>query len=469
MRRIASSLLALLALAALATAGWVAAQPNSAPQLPVDQASAPPAGTSTATVERGRYLVQVGDCVACHTQRGGARFAGGRPLQTPFGTVLSANITPDADTGLGRWSAGQFYRALHEGKSADGTHLYPAFPYNYYTHITREDSDAIYAYLRTVPPVRHAFERNQLPFPFNVRALMVVWNWMFLDQDPVQQRADRSASWNRGAYLVQGLGHCAACHTPRNFLGGSKNGEAYQGGRFGDLYAPDITPNRRTGIGGWSDADLRDFLRLGANVHSDASAEMGEVVGFSTSQMNDADLDAVAAYLRSMPASPDAKPSAPDAAVMKQGEAIFQDSCAACHRMDGSGVPRLFPPLRGNSNVQQKDPTTVLHFILGGTRRTPTDRNPSPLSMPSYAWKLDDAQVAAVATYVRNSWGNAAEPVDAKAVGTLRGHLHFDLVRGTDTTQSLKRPTPTTLGPAETDSRDNGTAQAGRAAASATR
>jgi mono/diheme cytochrome c family protein len=486
-------LLVALGGAAITASTLVLGQPKSSPQTPSQPASAASAAASsgapatpvptaaasapTATaaaggaapatkqpMSRGEYLVALGDCVACHTEPGGERFAGGLPVATPFGTILSANITPDKDTGIGGWTADQFYRALHEGVDDEGKHLYPAFPYNYYTKVTREDSDAMFQYLRTLKPVRHEFERNKLSFPFNIRSLMVVWNWLYLDKGPYQPDASKSAAWNRGAYLVEGLGHCQACHTPKTMMGGPKTGKAFQGGIFGDWFAPDITANQRVGIGGWKDDALREFLRRGANVHSAATGEMGDVVAFSTSLASDEDLNAIMTYLRSVGASPDASVSAPDGAVMKQGQAIWQDSCSACHRMDGQGVPRFFPPLQHDANAQQTDPTTVVHYILAGSRKVPTGGAPTPLSMPAYDWKLDDAQVAAVATYIRNSWGNAASAVTADEVKKLRGKLKAEEKVPHPPALTMAHPGPGTLSSANTDSRDNGTANAGRAA-----
>jgi mono/diheme cytochrome c family protein len=453
------------AVTALAASSLLLAQPQSAPQQSAPSVNPPPAGTSNVQVERGRYLVQLGDCVACHTDKGGARFAGGRRVETPFGTLLSANITPDQDTGIGRYTPDTFYRALHEGIDRDGRHLYPAFPYNYYTQVTREDSDAMFAYLRTIPVVRHEVHRNQLPFPFNIRELMVVWNAMFLDKGPFKPDAGKPEQWNRGAYLVEGLGHCEACHTPRNFLGSAKHDEAFRGGIFAEWFAPDITANQRIGLGAWKDDELREFLKRGVNAHSAAAGEMGEVVGFSTSQMNDADSAAMLAYLRGIAASPDRKTEAPDAKVMKQGEAIWQDQCAACHRMDGSGVPRYFPPMKHDLNAQQSDPTTLIHYVLAGARKVPTDGAPTPLSMPAFHWKLSDAQVAAVLTYLRNSWDNAAAPVKAEQVADIRKKLNLKAQpRGNAPPTDLAHAGPQTLGVANTDSRANGTPQAGQSA-----
>jgi mono/diheme cytochrome c family protein len=418
---------------ALACATLLFAQPKTSPQqaVPSPVPSAPPATPAASApaanpqLARGRYLVQMGDCIACHTAQGGERFAGGRPVQTPFGTLLSANLTSDRQTGIGRYNPDTFYRALHEGIDHEGRHLYPAFPYNYYTRVSREDADAMFAYLRTIPPVRKEVDRNRLPFPFNIRAGMAVWNAMFFHPGNVQADASKPAQWNRGAYIVEGLGHCQACHTPKNFLGSDKHDEAFRGGRFAQWFAPDLTQNRRTGLGGWDEKQLREFFKSGANAHSAASGEMGEVVAFSTSQLTDEDAQAVIAYLQTLSASPDAQVPAPDANVMKQGEAIWQDACAACHRADGKGVPRYFPPIEHNLNVQQKDPTTLVHYVLAGARKVATDAAPTALTMPAFAWKLSDDQVAAVATYVRNSWGNAAPAVKAEDVAKLRKDLHL--------------------------------------------
>jgi mono/diheme cytochrome c family protein len=441
-------------------------QPKSSPQTPAE-IEPPPQGADAALVDRGRYLTSLGDCVACHTEKGGPRFAGGRPIETPFGTVLSANLTPDDATGIGRYTQDTFYRALHEGIDKDGRHLFPAFPYNYYTNVTREDSDAIFAYLRTLPVVSHQVDRNQLHFPFNIRALTAVWNWLYLERGPYRSNAEKSAQWNRGAYLAEGLGHCQACHTPRNSLGGPKKDEAYRGGTFGDWFAPDLTPNRRTGLGSWQRDALLDFLRQGLNGHSAAAAEMGEVVAFSTSQMTDADLAALVVYLGDRAPSPDAQVARPADAVMQQGKAIWEDECSACHRMDGSGVPRYFPPVKASANVQQANATTVLHYILAGAHRAPTERAPTPFAMPGFWWKLDDDQIAAVATYARNSWGNQAAAVSADDVAKLRAKLRFATSRTEQAeanTTPMSRPGPNTDAPADTLSSDNGTAAAGRAA-----
>ncbi len=423
-----------------------------------------PPAPGAAQVEQGRYLAVLGDCMNCHTVAGGAPFAGGRPLETPFGKILTANITPDPGTGIGGWTANQFYRALHEGRSADGSHLYPAFPYPYFTHMSRAETDAIFAWLRTVQPVRNSVDRNQLSFPFNIRATMIGWNALYFRRGPLTPDPAKSAAWNRGAWLVEGPAHCAACHTPTNMLGGRKTSHDFQGGVLAGWLAPDVTPNKRTGVGGWSDEALFQYLKTGRNQFSAASGEMGEVVAFSTSKMSDADVSAIIAYLRDRPASADAHSPAPDAEAMRTGEAVFKDTCSACHGMDGSGVATVFPRLPDNPNLQQADATSVLRIILNGTRAMPTDSHPTPLSMPAFYWKLDDGQIAAVATYARNSWGNAAEPVKPSAVAALRKSLGLEKIAPPGAEPAdLRHPTPDTLAPAGTDSRLNGTPDAGAA------
>lgn len=478
MRRAAAAVVAVASVAAvtggalLLAAAPAASQPTSDQQQRTDAAQAP-GSAGGQLVERGRYLVAAGDCVACHTQPGAMPFSGGRPVKTPFGTVLSANLTPDDATGIGRYDADTFYRALHEGIDREGRHLYPAFPYPYYTRVTREDSDAMFAYLRTVPPAQHAMERNQLPFPFNIRPLVAAWNLLFLDKGTPAPDPARSGEWNRGAYLVQGLGHCEACHTPRNLLGGPKNSQAFHGGRFANWFAPDITPSQRTGIGAWQEDELIQFLRTGRNAHTGASGEMAEVVSFSTSRMTADDVRAIATYLRSLPpaqAQDEAHSAAPPEAQMKAGAAIWRDACAACHREDARGVPTALPPLRGNANLQQEDATTVLHYILAGARHRPTDGAPTPFAMPAFDWKLDDAQIAAVATYARNSWGNQAGAVKPEQVAKLRKEVKEEVKEelagqtGTAsdaTAEDMKTPGSATWSRANTDSRDNGTPRAG--------
>ena len=378
---------------------------------------------SPATVERGRYLVAAGDCQDCHTAEGGKPFAGGRALQTPFGAIFSANITPDRTTGIGAWSRDQFYRALHEGISADGSYLYPAFPYPWYTKITRADADAIWAYLGTLEPVSARRPENDLTWPLDHRTVMSGWNTLFFKPATFVPDPNKSAEWNRGAYLVEGLGHCGTCHTPMNALGASKSIQNLQGGVLQDWYAANLAGDLSSGLGSWSADDIVEFLKTGRNNKTTAYGPMAEVVTYSTSKLNEGDLKAIAVYLKDLPATSEKKPGAPDPKVSKAGEAIYLDNCAACHRSNGEGVPGMFPPLKGDAGAQGREPATVIRIILDGAHPAVTDARPTPISMPSFKWKLSDEEVAAVASYVRSAWGNSAASVSASDVRSLRKAL----------------------------------------------
>ena len=382
-----------------------------------------PAGPQAAMLSHGRYLVLAGDCASCHTRDGGPPFNGGLGLRTPFGTIYSPDITGDRATGVGGWTSDQFFHALNDGVAPNGQHLYPAFPFTHFTKISRADSDAILAYLKTIPGTAYTPPANALPFPFNLRLSAAAWHMLFFRNHGFTRDPSKSAAWNRGAYLVQGPAHCGACHTPINMFGVEEKSRFLQGGMLDNWVAPNLTGDPRTGLGGWSAADIVEFLKTGRNSHTDAAGSMAQVISYSTSQMSDADLGAIATYLKSMPASTAPQAEAPDAAAMKAGAAVYFDSCTACHHVQGQGSPRLFPPLAGSAVSQQPDPTGLIHLILAGGRAAPTPTRPSTISMPSFAWKLTDQQVADVATYVRNSWGNRASPVSADAVARLRKAL----------------------------------------------
>jgi mono/diheme cytochrome c family protein len=384
-----------------------------------------PNGPNADLLRRGRYLAIAGDCVSCHTRRGGRPFEGGLGLETPFGIIYSANLTSDRVDGIGTWTPEQFFRALHDGIAPGGKHLYPALPYPHFTIVRRADTDAILAYLKTVPPARYVQPGNRLPFPVNIRASLIGWDALEFSPHGFRGNPAMSPQWNRGAYLVEGLEHCGACHTPKNALGGERSGQAFRGSVIENWVAPDLTGNPRTGLGRWSVGDIVQYLRTGRNGHANASGLMGEVVAYSTSLLTDSDLAAIATYLKSLPASPDLSSPAPDTGAMRAGSAIFSDACTACHLAGGKGQPGIFPPLRGSGVAQQHDPTGVVRLILAGTRTAPTRSRPSFQSMPSFAWKLSDQEVADVATYIRNSWGNRAPPVDAHEVAAVRSKLNL--------------------------------------------
>ncbi|WP_233553455.1 c-type cytochrome [Teichococcus wenyumeiae] len=375
-------------------------------------------------VERGKYLAIAGDCMACHIGADGKSMSGGHLLETPFGKISVPNITPDEETGLGLWSAEDFHRAMHEGKRPDGTHLYPAFPYPDFTKISRADNDAIFAYLQALPPVHNRVDRDTLPFPFNIRMLMAGWNMLNFEPGEFRPDPQKSPEYNRGAFLVEGPAHCGLCHTPRNIMGGDKDSELLQGATLQGWFAPNLTMDKRLGLGDWSEEELIAYLRTGRNDRAAASGPMAEVVAYSTSQMTDADLKAIAVYLRengrAATTSGNTTPLAADDSRMRTGEAIYADTCKACHVADGSGVSRMFPRLANNQLVQQGDPTGVLRVILQGAQSAATPLSVTAPSMPSLGWRLNDQQVADVATYIRNAWGNAAPAVTADQVRKMR-------------------------------------------------
>ncbi len=379
-------------------------------------------GVNADQIRRGQYLVRVGDCLSCHLAPGGQPFAGGLGLNTPFGVIYSANITPDAKTGIGDWTPDAFYAAMHDGKGSKG-HLYPAFPYPWFTRVSRADDDAIFAYLKTLPPVDYTPPANKLPFPLGLRGLVSGWNLLFFHKTEFAPDAAQSPEWNRGAEIVTGLGHCTACHSPKNVLGAEKSGKKFEGGVLDAFVAPDLTGNGRTGLGGWSVEDITEYLQTGRNARAGAAGPMAEVITYSTSLMTDADRHAIAVYLKSLPASGDKPAKEPEAIAMKRGGAVYSDACASCHLEDGVGQPRFFPPLGKNAVVQQGDPTGIVHLILAGGRVGPSATRPSPMTMPSFAWKLNDQEIADLSTFLRNSWGNQAAPVSAEQVKQLRDEL----------------------------------------------
>jgi mono/diheme cytochrome c family protein len=375
-------------------------------------------------IERGRYLTIVGDCAACHTLPGSGRdYAGGRAIETPFGVLLAPNITPDRITGIGAWTDDEFVNALKQGTGRNGAHLFPAMPYTYYTRVTRDDSLAIRAYLNTIPAAQNAVNPDQLPFPLSIRASMLVWNALFFTPGDFQPVAGKSDKWNRGAYLAEGLGHCGLCHSPKNFLGGDKTSRRLQGYALQGWFASDLTNDTRRGLGAWSIDDIATYLKTGHARTSIATGLMAETISQSTSHMTDADLEAIATYLKDEAgpaANENRTPVAADQANMKIGAKIYADECSGCHGSSGNGIPGLFTTLSASAVVQQTDPTSLMHVVLRGARSVATDKAPTGSAMPEFGWLLKDDEVAAVLTYIRNSWGNAAPAVTAGEVGKAR-------------------------------------------------
>ena len=405
-------------LAVLPAALMFIASLSAAPAAHAQQAAAQHRAAPQTLAQRGEYLARAGDCISCHTANGGVPFAGGYRLDTPFGALLAPNITPDPKTGIGLWSADQFYRAMHEGVNRHGQDMYPAMPYDFYTRITREDSDAIYAYLRTLAPVVNAVNINQLHFPFNQRWSMAVWRELYFTEGTFKPDASKPTSWNRGAYLVEGLGHCSSCHSPRNALGGIEKDKAYTGASIDGWFALNLSSNLHTGLGSWTAAEIATYLKTGAVPgKTTALGPMAEVVRNSTSHLTDADLAAMAEYLKSIPPNSSLRTGkpVPDPA-RAQAATLYMDHCGACHQAGGRGMPGVFPPLAGNPVVIAPDAANILKVVLGGV---PAQGKYIP--MPGFASQLNDQQIADLANYVRISWGNqAAADVTAASVARLR-------------------------------------------------
>ena len=365
--------------------------------------------TPAVAQDAGKYQAILGDCAGCH----GKNLAGGVVLQTPFGKMVTPNITSDRDTGIGNYSADDFRKAMKEGVAPGGKRLYPAMPFPYYARMTDADVASLWSYIKAVKPVKNAVTVNQLRFPFNLRVLMTAWDALFFKPAPPPA--------NRGEYLVEGPGHCGACHAPRNLFGASKaelSGASLQG-----WWAPDLTPAPKSGLASWSQVELVEYLKTGHNIHSLASGPMAEAVENSTSLMTDGDLTAIATYLKALSASAGNGGGAGDTSQMTAGAGVYRVNCAACHGMDGKGS-KIFPPLAGNAIVMQSSAETLAHVVLAGSRGASTAKAPTGAGMPSFAWKLDAAEVANVLTYIRNTWGNAAPAVGAGDVERVSKSLH---------------------------------------------
>jgi mono/diheme cytochrome c family protein len=401
-----------------------------------DDAPAPPA--DAAQVARGAYLARAGNCAGCHTARGGAPYAGGRGIETPFGSVYASNLTPDAATGIGRWTSEHFWRALHLGRSRDGRMLYPAFPYPNYTLVTREDADALYAFFMSLPPVRQANRTHALRFPYSTQPALAVWRALYFRAGRFAKDAARSAEWNRGAYLVQGLGHCNACHASRNALGATSGTLDLGGGLIPvqNWYAPALTSTREAGVQHWDAAQVVRLLKSGVASGASVLGPMAEVVAGSTQHLSDGDLLAMADYLRSLPKS-DPPPLAPAEAsaaasaarsrvgahVLERGATLYEHHCAGCHGKQGEGVAGAYPRLAGNRAVTMDPPANLVHVVLGGGFPPSTAGNPRPFGMPPYASLLGDEDIAALLNFIRLGFGNQAGAVSTYDVLRYRSAL----------------------------------------------
>jgi len=381
-------------------------------------------------VARGEYLATAGNCVSCHTVEGGEPFAGGVAFHTDFGTIYSTNITPDKQAGIGGWTQEQFERAMREGIRADGAHLYPAFPYPSFTKVTDEDMSAIWAYLQTIEPSSRKATPNELSFPFNQRWLMSVWNTLFLDEGAYEENPEKSEQWNRGAYLVQGLAHCSACHTPRNRLGAEIADEFLHGGTImdhagpdGELrpwYAVDLTPSP-TGLKAWSAKDIADYLHDGVSNRTSTFGPMNDVIGNSTRHLTREDAEAIAAYLTDLPPSGKTQ-EAPTTQQLAVGEIHYTIHCGTCHLPTGLGIEGSAPPLAGSAIVNAEKPTSLINVIMHGANKPKGWTPPQhwDKSMEPFSDRLRNREIAYIATYIRGSWGNAASPVMEEDVKGMR-------------------------------------------------
>lgn len=427
---VVAGLAAVVAAVLLAVLFW----PASLPEIP-DGAADP---TDEALVARGAYLARAADCIACHVTEDGAPYAGGLAFPLPFGVIYSSNITPDPETGIGAWSDAEFVRAVRHGVGREGENLYPAFPYASYALMSQEDALAIRAYLATVPPVRYEAPANRLEFPFSVRAFVRFWNLLEMPGSAFEPDPDRSADWNRGAYLVEALGHCGECHTPRNVWYGLDEDRKFAGDEAQAWRAYNITSAARFGVGDWTVEEIADYLQHGhAEGRGIASGTMAEVVEYSTSRLERRDLLAMAEYLKAVPprdvgvpAATEAAPFAearaavlPAAAVLDDrslGRQVFQTACSSCHAWNGAGLTGPLAALGGDRSLQDPAATNVLQAILHGTAiETPTAR----AVMPAFGAAYTDREIAAVASFVLGYFGGVEARITPEAVRDARGDV----------------------------------------------
>lgn len=390
-------------------------------------------------IKQGAYLARAGDCVACHTAKNGKPFAGGLPMETPIGTIYSTNITPDK-SGIGDYSFEDFDQAVRHGVAKNGSTLYPAMPYPSYARVNQADMQALYAYfMHGVAPVAQDNQASDIPWPLSMRWPLMGWRWLFAPKVEDFTATGEDAVINRGAYLVEGLGHCGACHTPRALTMQEKSLSAVDGKTFLAGSAPlegwiakSLRGDHKDGLGSWSEEQLVQFLKTGRSDRSAVFGGMSDVVTHSMQYMTDADLTAIARYLKSLPASdPADRPHQYDEKAAKalwngddslRGASVYIDNCAACHRTDGHGYTRVFPALAGNPVLQTDDPTSLIHIVLKGGTLPATHTAPSTFTMPGFAWRLSDQEVADVVSFIRGSWGNKGTPVSAKDVANLRSN-----------------------------------------------
>jgi mono/diheme cytochrome c family protein len=384
---------------------------------------------------RGEYLARAGDCVACHSAPGGKAFAGGLKMGTPLGAIFATNITPDIETGIGTYTERDFDRAVRGGVAKDGRHLYPAMPYPSYAKMTDEDVRALYDYfMRAVPPVHQVNQRDEISAWLSPRWPLAIWNALFVAGTGFAATPGKDAQWNRGAYLVEGLGHCGACHTPRGWAFQEKSLDAgspdfLAGANLDGWYASSLRQNLASGLGDWSRPEIVEFLRTGHNRHGSAYGSMRDVINNSTPWLTDDDLSGIAVFLASLPANTAEKAPVHDDVTAtallggteaSPGAAVYAAQCQSCHKETGAAAPPYLPALAGNPTVLDRDPASLINIVLNGSAPLVVKGNPAPYRMPQYRVLLNNQQIADVITFIRGGWGNSAPPVSAGDVADLR-------------------------------------------------
>ncbi|KAE9651049.1 cytochrome c [Pseudomonas sp. PB105] len=420
-----------LALPCVVAAGLLAWYVSRQPATPFEAPQA--ASADPALVSRGEYVARVSDCVACHSLAGKAPFAGGLEMATPLGAIHATNITPDRTHGIGTYSLADFDRAVRHGVAPGGRRLYPAMPYPSYAKLSDDDIQALYAFfMKGVQPANQPNIPSDIPWPLNMRWPIALWNGVFAPTATYAANPNQDALWNRGAYIVQGPGHCGSCHTPRGLAFNEKaldeSGKPFLAGALLDgWYAPSLRQDPNSGLGRWSEPQIVQFLKTGRNQHAVVYGSMTEAFNNSTQFMADDDLAAIARYLKSLPGDPqrDGTPWQYVTAAVRQdvpGAHTYATRCASCHGADGKGQPEWMPPLAGATSALVKETASAINITLNGAQRVVAAGVPDAYRMPAFREQLSDQEIAEVLTFVRGTWGNQGGAVDVKAVGKLRGH-----------------------------------------------
>ncbi len=381
--------------------------------------------SSPELLAKGEYLARAGDCIVCHTGPGEKPFSGGLKMATPLGAISTTNITPDKDTGIGAYSFAEFERAMREGIARDGHRLYPAMPYPSYGHVSEDDLNALYAFfMERVTPVNRPNSPTSIPWPLNIRWPIAVWDGVFTDRLGFQPDSSHDAAWNRGAYLVQGLGHCGACHTPRGIFFQEKGLDQRKptylaGATLDDWFASSLRGDPASGLASWSEDDIAQFLKTGHNTHASAFGTMIEAVNNSTQYFTDEDLAAIAKYLKSLPGNTAGRAVA-DATPDHHGARLYAQQCADCHQAGGAGHAPYIAPLAGNPALSDADPASLINIVLNGSSRIVVDGMPDAYRMPQFRVQLKDDDVADIVTYIRQSWGGQGGAVTPETVARIR-------------------------------------------------